>query len=205
MIDTISATPTASTTATVCEGMALFGAAPERGELDSRVVWDEDDALDALSEAIRVTPRSTRAFAHIDPNSGPFTHGIRPLTRPRCERFRRLPAHADRQRPVELRSDLCRETIPALPTAPRLQPMDACPGSPESMAHGFGQVACADRPLRSRQRRSPRQDRLLQATPLRGRRVLARPPQRGRNASQPAAPGHPRADRRGGRRRRGVR
>ena len=51
MIDT---TATASSTATVCEGMALYGAAPERGELDSRVVWDEDDAIDALNEAIRV-------------------------------------------------------------------------------------------------------------------------------------------------------
>ncbi len=54
MIDTISTNPTASSTATVCEGMALFGAAPAKGELDSRVVWDEDDALNALSEAIRV-------------------------------------------------------------------------------------------------------------------------------------------------------
>ncbi len=53
MIDTV-ATPSASATATVCESMALFGAAPERGELDSRVVWDEDDAIEALSEAIRV-------------------------------------------------------------------------------------------------------------------------------------------------------
>ena len=52
MIDTASAT--ASSTATVCESMALFGASPERGELDSRVVWDEDDAMEALSEAIRV-------------------------------------------------------------------------------------------------------------------------------------------------------
>ena len=52
MIDTASAT--ASSTATVCESMALFGASPERGELDSRVVWDENDAMDALSEAIRV-------------------------------------------------------------------------------------------------------------------------------------------------------
>ena len=52
MIDTTTAT--ASATATVCESMALYGAAPERGELDSRVVWDEDDAIDALSEAIRV-------------------------------------------------------------------------------------------------------------------------------------------------------
>ena len=52
MIDTASAT--ASSTATVCESMALFGSAPERGELDSRVVWDEDDATQALSEAIRV-------------------------------------------------------------------------------------------------------------------------------------------------------
>ena len=54
MIDTTSATPTASATATVCESMALYGTAPERGELDSRVVWDEDDAIEALSEAIRV-------------------------------------------------------------------------------------------------------------------------------------------------------
>ena len=52
MIDTASAT--ASSTATVCESMALFGAAPAKGELDSRVVWDEDDATQALSEAIRV-------------------------------------------------------------------------------------------------------------------------------------------------------
>ncbi len=54
MIDTISATPTASATAAVCDSMALYGASPERGELDSRVVWDEDDAIDALNEAIRV-------------------------------------------------------------------------------------------------------------------------------------------------------
>ena len=54
MIDITSATAPASSTATVCETMALFGAAPERGELDSRVVWDEDDATEALSEAIRI-------------------------------------------------------------------------------------------------------------------------------------------------------
>ena len=53
MLDTI-ATPTASPTATVCEGLALFGGSPERGELDSREVWDEDDATEALAEAIRV-------------------------------------------------------------------------------------------------------------------------------------------------------
>ena len=54
MIDTTSATPTASSTAAVCESMALFGVSPERGELDNRVVWDERDAIEALSEAIRV-------------------------------------------------------------------------------------------------------------------------------------------------------
>ena len=47
-------TPSASATAAVCESMALFGASPERGELDSREVWDEDDAIDALGEAIRL-------------------------------------------------------------------------------------------------------------------------------------------------------
>ena len=50
MIDITSATATS----TVCENMALFGATPERGERDTRVVWDEDDATEAMSEAIRV-------------------------------------------------------------------------------------------------------------------------------------------------------
>ncbi len=50
----IDTTATASPTAAVCQSMALHGAAPERGELDSRDVWDAEDALDALSEAIRV-------------------------------------------------------------------------------------------------------------------------------------------------------
>ncbi|MCY4558649.1 MAG: DUF2493 domain-containing protein [Chloroflexi bacterium] len=49
-----NATPAASPTAAVCESMALYGAAPERGEFDSREVWDADDAIDALGEAIRV-------------------------------------------------------------------------------------------------------------------------------------------------------
>ena len=52
MIDITSAS--ASSTATVCENMALFGAAPERGERDTRIVWDEDDATEAMSEAIRI-------------------------------------------------------------------------------------------------------------------------------------------------------
>ena len=44
----------ASATAAVCDHAALFGAAPERGEFDPRVIWDEDDALSAVSEAFRV-------------------------------------------------------------------------------------------------------------------------------------------------------
>ena len=47
-------TATASSTAAVCESLALYGAAPERGELDSRDVWDQDDATEALAEAIRI-------------------------------------------------------------------------------------------------------------------------------------------------------
>ena len=54
MLDISSDTAIASATATVCENLATFGAAPERGELDSREVWDEDDAIEALGEAIRV-------------------------------------------------------------------------------------------------------------------------------------------------------
>ena len=45
---------TASATATVCDNLATFGGAPERDELDPRVIWDEDDSLEALSEAIRI-------------------------------------------------------------------------------------------------------------------------------------------------------
>ena len=54
MIDTRQETATASQTAAICENIALFGASPERGEIDSREVWDEDDATEALSEAIRI-------------------------------------------------------------------------------------------------------------------------------------------------------
>ncbi len=43
-----------SVTATVCENAALFGAAPERGEIDTREVWDADDATAALAEAFRI-------------------------------------------------------------------------------------------------------------------------------------------------------
>ena len=43
-----------SVTATVCDNAALFGAAPERDEFDTRDVWDEDDATDAVSEAFRI-------------------------------------------------------------------------------------------------------------------------------------------------------
>ena len=52
-IDTVE-TATQSVTATVCENAALFGATPERDEFDSREVWDEDDATDAVSEAFRI-------------------------------------------------------------------------------------------------------------------------------------------------------
>ena len=54
MLDTHIDTPSASATAAVCHSIALYGASPERGELDSRDVWDEDDATEALAEAIRV-------------------------------------------------------------------------------------------------------------------------------------------------------
>ncbi len=43
-----------SVTATVCENAALYGATPERGEFDTRDVWDKDDATDAVAEAFRI-------------------------------------------------------------------------------------------------------------------------------------------------------
>ena len=54
MIDTHQETATASQTAAICENIALYGGAPARGEIDSREIWDEDDATGALGEAIRI-------------------------------------------------------------------------------------------------------------------------------------------------------
>ena len=52
-IDTIEAQD-ASITATVCDNAALYGAAPERDEFDTREVWDEDDAIEAVLESFRI-------------------------------------------------------------------------------------------------------------------------------------------------------
>ncbi len=41
-------------TASVCDAAALYGATPERGETDTRDIWDRDDALDAVTEAFRI-------------------------------------------------------------------------------------------------------------------------------------------------------
>ena len=43
-----------SATATICDNAALYGAAPERGEFDTRDVWDHDDAIEAVSESFRI-------------------------------------------------------------------------------------------------------------------------------------------------------
>ena len=50
----IDDTQAQSVTATVCENAQLYGATPERDEFDPREVWDEDDAMDAVSEAFRI-------------------------------------------------------------------------------------------------------------------------------------------------------
>ena len=52
-IDTIEA-GAHSVTATVCDNAALYGAAPERDEFDTREVWDRDDALAAVAESFRI-------------------------------------------------------------------------------------------------------------------------------------------------------
>ena len=43
-----------SATAAICESAALYGATPERGEFDTREVWDRDDALTAVAESFRI-------------------------------------------------------------------------------------------------------------------------------------------------------
>ena len=54
MLDTHSETATATSTAAVCDSLALFGGTPERGEFDNRDTWDEDGALQGLTEALRI-------------------------------------------------------------------------------------------------------------------------------------------------------
>ena len=43
-----------SVTATVCENAALYRAAPERDEFDTRDLWDQDDAIEAVLESFRI-------------------------------------------------------------------------------------------------------------------------------------------------------
>ena len=40
-----------SPTASVCDNLQLFGGAPEMGETDTRVIWDEDEALAGIEMA----------------------------------------------------------------------------------------------------------------------------------------------------------
>ncbi len=54
IIDNIEHSEAQSVTQTVCENAALYGAAPERDEFDTRDVWDADDAIDAVHEAFRI-------------------------------------------------------------------------------------------------------------------------------------------------------
>ena len=54
-----------SPTSIVCDHMRLFGAKPDRDELDPREIWDENEALEAIREACRtladtVTPHGTQ-------------------------------------------------------------------------------------------------------------------------------------------------
>ena len=43
-----------SATAAICDSAALYGATPERGEFDTREVWDRDDAIAAVAESFRI-------------------------------------------------------------------------------------------------------------------------------------------------------
>ena len=53
-IENIEQSEAQSVTAAVCENAALYGAAPERDEFDTRDVWDGDDAIDAVHESFRI-------------------------------------------------------------------------------------------------------------------------------------------------------
>ena len=47
-------TVTSSQTAMACEQGALFGATPGRDEFDNREIWNEDEALAGIEEAIHI-------------------------------------------------------------------------------------------------------------------------------------------------------
>ena len=47
-----------SPTAAVCENLQLYGGAPELGETDTRVIWDEDEALAGIEHAVRILAQS---------------------------------------------------------------------------------------------------------------------------------------------------
>ena len=53
MQDVIS-TETSSQTAMACEQAALFGATPGPDEFDNREIWNEDEALAGIEEAIHI-------------------------------------------------------------------------------------------------------------------------------------------------------
>ena len=53
MQDFIS-TETSSQTAMACEQAALFGATPGPDEFDNREIWNEDEALAGIEEAIHI-------------------------------------------------------------------------------------------------------------------------------------------------------
>ena len=56
-MSTINHTETSSTAA-VCENLQLFGGAPELGETDTRVIWDEDEALAGIEQAVSILAQS---------------------------------------------------------------------------------------------------------------------------------------------------
>ena len=54
IIENIDTHAAQSVTHAICESAALYGATPERDEVDTREVWDRDDALGAVGEAFRI-------------------------------------------------------------------------------------------------------------------------------------------------------
>ena len=51
-----------SATAAICESAALYGATPERGEFDTRDVWDRDDAIAAVTQSFRILAHGVTVY-----------------------------------------------------------------------------------------------------------------------------------------------
>ena len=68
-------TETSSQTAMACEQAALFGATPGPDEFDNREIWNEDEALAGIEEAIHILAGTSHRTARNSPTNARASSG----------------------------------------------------------------------------------------------------------------------------------